>query len=115
MRKRKTIDKITKKIKCPAITCRSANVQIISRGFFSTKYQCKKCGRVFKGQFKKPYIYWWGNIFTEYKKTKVEDSEFGEEMGTAIADKINEMIGSKYDSSKFEYYFSASPDDLKTE
>nr|DAE01638.1 MAG TPA: aspartate carbamoyltransferase regulatory subunit [Siphoviridae sp. ctkyp1]DAH50206.1 MAG TPA: aspartate carbamoyltransferase regulatory subunit [Caudoviricetes sp.] len=49
MRKRKTIDKITKKIKCPAITCRSANVQIISRGFFSTKYQCKKCGRVFKG------------------------------------------------------------------
>lgn len=40
MRKRKTIDKITRKIKCPAITCRSANVQIISKGFFSTKYQC---------------------------------------------------------------------------
>lgn len=36
-------------------------------------------------------------------------------MGTAIADKINKMIGSKYDSSEFEYYFSASPDDLKTE
>lgn len=36
-------------------------------------------------------------------------------MGTAIADKINEMIGSKYDSSKFKYYFSVSPDDLKTE
>lgn len=57
----------------------------------------------------------WGNIFTEYKRTKVEDSEFGEEMGTAIADKINEMVGTKYDSSEFEYYFSASPDDLKTE
>lgn len=36
-------------------------------------------------------------------------------MGTAIADKINEMIGAKYDSSEFEYYFSASSDDLKTE
>lgn len=57
----------------------------------------------------------WGNIFTEYKRAKVEDSEFGEEMGTALADKLNEMMGSKYDSSEFEYYFSASPDDLKTE
>lgn len=57
----------------------------------------------------------WGNIFTEYKRTKVEDSEFGEEMGESIADKLNEMMGSKYDSSEFEYYFSASPDDLKTE
>lgn len=36
-------------------------------------------------------------------------------MRTAIADKINEMVGSKYDSSEFEYYFSVSPDDLKTE
>lgn len=36
-------------------------------------------------------------------------------METAIADKINEMIGSRYDSYEFEYYFSASPDDLKTE
>lgn len=57
----------------------------------------------------------WGNIFTEYKRTKVEDSEFGEEMGESIADKLNEMMGSKYDSSEFEYYFSASPDELKTE
>ena len=57
----------------------------------------------------------WGNIFAEYKRTKVEDSEFGEEMGESIADKLNEMMGSKYDSSEFEYYFSASPDDLKTE
>jgi hypothetical protein len=44
----------------------------------------------------------WGNIFTEYKRTKVEDSEFGEEMGESIADKLNEMMGSKYDSSEFE-------------
>nr|DAH42092.1 MAG TPA: Ribosomal L37ae protein family [Caudoviricetes sp.] len=49
MRKRKTIDKITKRIKCPAITCRSADVQIIGKGIFCTKYQCKKCGRIFKG------------------------------------------------------------------
>lgn len=57
----------------------------------------------------------WGNIFTEYKRTKVEDAEFGEEFGTSLADKLNEMMGSGYDSSEFEYYFSASPDDLKTE
>ena len=57
----------------------------------------------------------WGNIFTEYKRTKVEDAEFGEELGTSIADKINSMLGGDYDSSEFEYYFSASPDDLKTE
>lgn len=49
MRKRKKIDKVTQKIKCPAITCRSANVQIVSKGLFSTKYQCKNCGRIFKG------------------------------------------------------------------
>nr|DAN72740.1 MAG TPA: hypothetical protein [Caudoviricetes sp.] len=48
MRKRNKIDKITRKIKCPAITCRSANVQIIGKGLFSTKYQCRQCGRVFK-------------------------------------------------------------------
>ena len=55
----------------------------------------------------------WAQIFTEYKRTKVEDAEFGEEMGEALADKLNEMIGSEYDSSLFEYFFSASPDDLK--
>lgn len=55
----------------------------------------------------------WAQIFTEYKRTKVEDTELGEEMGKAIADKLNEMIGSEYDSSLFEYFFSASPDDLK--
>lgn len=55
----------------------------------------------------------WGKIFTEYKRTKIEDSEFGEEMGTAIADKVNEMIGSKYDSSLFEYFFSSTSDILK--
>lgn len=55
----------------------------------------------------------WLNIFTEYKRTKVEDAKSGEEIGTALADKLNQMIGSDYDSSEFEYYFSASPDDLK--
>ena len=49
MRKRRKIDKLTKKIKCPAFTCRSADVQIIKDGLFSTKYQCKNCGRIFKG------------------------------------------------------------------
>lgn len=55
----------------------------------------------------------WGSIFTEYKRTKVEDAEFGEELGTSLADKINEMAGSEYDSSLFEYFFSSTPDELK--
>lgn len=55
----------------------------------------------------------WQNIFSEYTRTKVEDAEFGEELGRALADKANEMIGSSYDSSLFEYFFSASPDDLR--
>lgn len=55
----------------------------------------------------------WAEIFAEYKRTLVEDAEFGEEMGQAAADKLNEMMGMEYDSSLFEYFFSASPDDLK--
>lgn len=55
----------------------------------------------------------WEAIFAEYKRTLVEDAEFGEKMGKAAADKLNEMMGMEYDSSQFEYFFSASPDDLK--
>lgn len=55
----------------------------------------------------------WGKIFKEYKRKKVEDTKFGGEMGEALADKVNEMAGMEYDSSEFEYFFSASPDDLK--
>ena len=55
----------------------------------------------------------WGEIFKEYKRTKVEDAEGPEEKGAALADKLNEMMGSEYDSSQFEYFFSASPDDLR--
>lgn len=54
----------------------------------------------------------WLNIFTEYKRTRVEDAEFGSEMGEALADKTNELLGSKYDSSLFDYYFNADPNDL---
>lgn len=55
----------------------------------------------------------WLNIFTEYQRTKVDDAEWGTEKGKALADKINEMVGSEYDSLLFEYFFSANPDDLK--
>lgn len=55
----------------------------------------------------------WATIFKEYKRTLVEDAEFGEEMGQAAADKVNEMMGHEYDSSLFEYFFSTSPDNLK--
>ena len=56
----------------------------------------------------------WAEIFTEYVRKDISDTEFGEEMGIALADAINEKLGlNKYDSSDFAYYFSASPDDLK--
>lgn len=55
----------------------------------------------------------WATIFAEYKRTLVEDAKFGEEMGEVVADKLNEMMGMEYDSSLFEYFFSANPDDLK--
>lgn len=50
MKKRGLLDKLTGKIKCPSITCRSADIQVIGRTLFlgRKKYQCRKCGRVFK-------------------------------------------------------------------
>lgn len=54
----------------------------------------------------------WSQIFTEYQRAKLEDADSAEDVGVSIADKINEMIGSEYDSSQFEFFFSASPDDL---
>ena len=57
----------------------------------------------------------WLNIFTEYKRTKVGDawdSGDASAVGAAIADKLNELMGSEYDSAEFEYFFSAAPDDL---
>lgn len=55
----------------------------------------------------------WANIFTEYKSPELGDTEFGREMGAALADRVNGFIGTKYDSSEFEYYFIASPEDLQ--
>lgn len=54
----------------------------------------------------------WSNIFTEYKRTGVFDAQGAEEKGAALADKLNELMGSEYDSSLFEYYFDASLEDL---
>ncbi|MDO4272440.1 MAG: hypothetical protein Q4D16_02120 [Eubacteriales bacterium] len=57
----------------------------------------------------------WEKIFTKYKSKRVRDAieekDIGE-VGTALADKLNQLIGSGYDSSEFEYYFEASPGDL---
>ena len=55
----------------------------------------------------------WEKIFTKYERTKFSDAEGAEEKGESLADKLNEMIGDGYDSAQFEYFFSASPDDLK--
>ena len=54
----------------------------------------------------------WDKIFTKYERTKVEDAKSAEEAGSALADKLNEMIGAEYDSSEFEFHFKAKPDDL---
>lgn len=58
----------------------------------------------------------WDNIFTKYKRKKVKDAWKGknpEEIGKALADKANEVIGVEYDGSEFEYSFSANPEELK--
>lgn len=63
----------------------------------------------------------WINIFTEYERQTVKEAwesggtaeEKGSAAGTALADKLNDWMGSGYDSSEFEYFFSARPDDLK--
>lgn len=48
MRKRKVIDKVMGRIRCPGLMCRSADVQIVGKTLFGTKYQCRRCGRIFK-------------------------------------------------------------------
>lgn len=54
----------------------------------------------------------WKKIFTKYERTNVKDAKSSQK-GIAIADKLNEMLGSNYDSSLFEYHFSANIDDIK--
>lgn len=55
----------------------------------------------------------WKQIFKKYKAKSVKEAKTAEGKGTAAADKLNKMIGSHYDSSDFEYFFSASPEDLQ--
>lgn len=55
----------------------------------------------------------WEQIFTEYHSKDISDAESAEEIGSSIADKINEVIGTEYDSSQFEYFFLADPEQLK--
>lgn len=57
----------------------------------------------------------WEKIFTKYKSKRVKDAieeRDAGEVGAALKDKLNELIGSGYDSSEFEYYFEAEPEDL---
>lgn len=55
----------------------------------------------------------WKKIFKKYKRKTLSEAESPEEKGTAIADKINEMMGDGYDGDRFEYFFEAKPEDLK--
>lgn len=63
----------------------------------------------------------WNNIFAEYERKTVKEAwnsgetpeEKGSAAGTALADKLNDWMSNGYDSSEFEYFFSATPDDLK--
>lgn len=54
----------------------------------------------------------WNNIFTEYTSMGEKDST-AEAVGQAAADLLNGLVGVEYDSSLFEYHFSASLDELK--
>jgi len=64
----------------------------------------------------------WNNIFRKYKRKTLKEAwnssnkneERGEAIGASLADKLNEIIGSnKYDSNKFEFYYSVEIKDLK--
>lgn len=58
----------------------------------------------------------WESIFTEYQiSSPSEEWENGnaEDAGKAAADKLNQAMGHKYDSSKFTYYYQSTEDDAK--
>ena len=55
----------------------------------------------------------WKQIFKKYKAKSIKEAKTGKEKAVAAADKLNKMIGVHYDSSDFEYFFSASPEDLQ--
>lgn len=58
----------------------------------------------------------WNNIFSIYQASSVseewaQNNAYG--AGVALADKINSMIGSKYDSNKFVYHYNATMQDIE--
>ena len=54
----------------------------------------------------------WSQIFSKYENMTMEKAESAEEYGTAAADWLNSLLGGGYDSSEFEYFFEATPEDL---
>ena len=54
----------------------------------------------------------WMNIFKAYEATPVSEAEFGEELGTAVADWVNDKIGGGYNPENFEYFFNSIPENL---
>ncbi|CUO53317.1 Uncharacterised protein [[Eubacterium] contortum] len=57
----------------------------------------------------------WNSIFKHYVSPGVTESwkaEDYEAAGTAIADRINKMVGLEYDPSKFNFHYNSSPDEL---
>lgn len=58
----------------------------------------------------------WEEIFTAYERKSVSEIDDPYEKGGAAADKLNFMMNggtSGYDSTNFEFFFSANPDELK--
>ena len=54
----------------------------------------------------------WSQIFTKYETMTLEKAEDAGDYGRAAADWLNGLLGAEYDSSKYEYFFEAQPDDL---
>lgn len=57
----------------------------------------------------------WNSIFTNYEPSSAsEEFENGnyEEAGTALADKLNDSIGHKFDESKFSMHFESNVNDI---
>jgi len=47
-----------------------------------------------------------------YERIPVGEAESAGEMGTSLADWLNEKVGHKYESEKYEYLFYSIPEDL---
>ena len=58
----------------------------------------------------------WNNVFEEYEianvKDKIDEGD-AEGAGSALADKLNKMVGHEFDASQYEMHYDSSPVDVE--